>query len=62
MIEDISCIRFQPQDEAQHKDYLEFISGRGCFSQVGRSGFGKQQIVLRHECARVGTHLILHEV
>ena len=62
MIEDVSCIRFQPQSEIHHKDHIEFIAGRGCWSQVGRSGYGKQEIYLRQECARVGTHLILHEV
>ena len=62
MIEDVSCIRFQPQSEVQHKDYIEFIASRGCYSQVGRSGHGKQEIFLRQECARVGTHLIVHEV
>ena len=36
MIEDVSCIRFQPQSEVRHKDYIEFIAGRGCWSQVGR--------------------------
>ena len=62
MIEDVSCIRFQPQREVQHKDHIEFLAGRGCWSQVGRSGYGKQEIFLRKECAQVGTHLIVHEV
>ena len=62
MIEDVSCIRFKSQHEVQHKDHIEFLTGRGCYSQVGRSGNGKQEIVLRQECAKVGTHLILHEV
>ena len=62
MIEDVSCIRFQPQSEVQHKDHIEFLAGRGCYSQVGRWGYGKQEIYLRQECAQVGTHLILHEV
>ena len=62
MIEDVSCIRFQQQREVQHKDYIEFLAGRGCYSQVGRSGYGKQEIFLRRECAQVGTHLIVHEV
>ena len=62
MIEDVSCIRFQPQQEVQHKDHIEFLAGRGCYSQVGRSGYGKQEIFLRKECAKVGIHLILHEV
>ena len=62
MIEDVSCIRFKPQREVQHKDHIEFLAGRGCWSQVGRSGYGKQEIILRQECAKVGTHLILHEV
>ena len=62
MIEDVTCIRFQSQQDVQHKDHLEFIAGRGCWSQVGRSGNGKQEIVLRKECAQVGTHLIVHEV
>ena len=62
MIEDVSCIRFRPQSEVHHKDHIEFRSGRGCYSQIGCSGYGKQEIVLRRECAQVGTHLILHEV
>ena len=62
MIEDVSCIRFQPQSEVQHNDYIEFIASRGCYSQVGRSGHGKQEIFLRQECAQVGIHLIVHEV
>ena len=62
MIEDVSCIRFQPQSEVQHKDHIEFIAGRGCFSEVGRSGVGKQRILLRQECAQNGLHVILHEV
>ena len=62
MIEDVSCIRFQQQREVQHKDHIEFLAGQGCYSQVGRSGYGKQEIYLRQECAQVGTHLIVHEV
>ena len=62
MIEDVSCIRFRPQREVQHKDHIEFIAGRGCFSPIGRSGHGKQEILLRRECAKDGIHLILHEV
>ena len=62
MIEDVSCIRFRPQREVQHKDHIEFFAGRGCYSQIGRTGYGKQEIFLRQECAQVGTHLILHEV
>ena len=45
------------------KEHIEFIAGRGCYSQVGRSGrFRKQEIFLRPECAQGGNHLILHEV
>ena len=62
MIEDVSCIRFRPQREVQHKDHIEFIAGRGCYSQIGCSGYGKQEIFLRQECAKAGIHLILHEV
>ena len=62
MIEDVSCIRFKPQQEVQHKDHIEFLAGRGCYTEVGRSGYGKQEIFLRPECAKVGTHLIVHEV
>ena len=61
MIENVSCIRFRPQREVQHYDHIEFVSGRGCYTQIGRSGYGKQEIVLRPECAKVGSHLILHE-
>ena len=62
MIADVSCIRFKPQQKVQHKDHIEFIAGRGCYTGVGRSGYGKQEIFLRPECAKVGTHLIVHEV
>ena len=63
MIEDVSCIRFRPQSEVNHHDHIEFISTfRGCYTQVGRSGFGKQGIFLRPECAKGGPHTILHEV
>ena len=61
MVEDVSCIRFRPQQEVQHYDHIVFSSGRGCYTQIGRSGFGKQEIFLRPECAKVGSHLILHE-
>ena len=62
MIEDVSCIQFKPQSEVNHKDFIEFLPGRGCYAQVGRSGYGKQEIVLRQECAQVETHLIAHQV
>ena len=34
MIEDVSCIRFKPQSEVNHKDFIEFLAGRGCYSQA----------------------------
>ena len=51
MIENVSCIRFKPQTEVNHKDFIEFVPGIGCYSQIGRSG-GKQVIFLRTECAQ----------
>ena len=62
MIEDVSCIRFKPQSEVNHKDFIEFLAGRGCYSQIGRSGYGKQEIFFRRECAQVGTHFIAKQV
>ena len=62
MIEEVSCIRFKPQTEVNHKDFIEFHSGRGCYSPVGRLRHGKQKILLRSECAKEGTHLIAHQV
>ena len=62
MIEEVSCIRFKPQTEVHHKDFIEFVHSRGCYSFVGRSGDGKQEIFLRSECAQAGTHVIAHQV
>lgn len=62
MIEEVSCIRFKPQSEVKHDDFIEFLAGRGCYSQVGRVGYGQQEIFFRPECAQVGTRLLTHEV
>ena len=62
MIEDVSSIRFKPQSEVNHKDFIEFFAGRGCYSEVGRSGYGIQGIYFRPECAKVGPHLLAHDV
>ena len=62
MIEDISYIRFRNQSQVQHKDYIEFTSSRGCYSFVGRSEKGRQEIKLNEICAQIGIHMIIHEV
>ena len=64
MIEDISYIRFRSQSEVQHKDYIQFVNGgySGCYSQVGRSEKGRQDIKLNEICAQMGIYMIIHEV
>ena len=63
MIENGSCIRFKPQTEVNHKDFVEFVPDyRSCSAQVGRSGYGKQAIHLHRKCAEIGIHVILDQV
>jgi Astacin (Peptidase family M12A) len=42
-IENATCIRFVPR--AKQVDYIEFISGGGCYSNIGRIG-GVQPVSL----------------
>lgn len=59
-IQSVSCIRFVPQ--YAEKDYLEFFSGGGCFSKLGKIG-GRQGVsIKRGECVRKSqiSHEIFH--
>lgn len=59
-IQSVSCIRFVPR--YAEKDYLEFFSGGGCFSKLGKVG-GRQGVsIKRGECVRKSqvSHEIFH--
>lgn len=54
------CIRFVPR--TNQTDYVDIISGTGCYSSVGRRG-GRQELSLqRTGCMRKGTiqHELIH--
>lgn len=54
------CIRFVPR--TTQLDYVDIISGTGCYSSVGRRG-GRQELSLqRNGCMRKGTiqHELIH--
>ncbi|XP_023931339.1 protein SpAN-like [Lingula anatina] len=63
--EEHTCIRFRPYTSAlmqylQHDDYVDFYSGHGCHSHVGRIG-GKQEVSIGLGCdTMLGT--IVHEI
>lgn len=59
-IQSVSCVRFVPRHV--EKDYLEFFSGGGCFSKLGKTG-GRQGVSIRRgECVRKSqvSHEIFH--
>lgn len=54
------CIRFVPR--TNQNDFIEIISGNGCYSSVGRRG-GRQELSLqRNGCLSKGTiqHELIH--
>ncbi|XP_028402556.1 zinc metalloproteinase nas-1-like isoform X2 [Dendronephthya gigantea] len=53
-----SCIKFIPRLKKQ-KDYVKFISGRGCYSSIGRKG-GAQTISLVRDCEYGAIHEVMH--
>ncbi|XP_035679789.1 zinc metalloproteinase nas-15-like isoform X1 [Branchiostoma floridae] len=52
-----TCIRFVRR--TNQRDYIEFASLGGCFSNVGRNG-GRQQVSIGNGCEQVGT--VIHEI
>ena len=62
-IEDVSCIQFEDRRKNRHVDYIEFKTSFDifCASSIGRIG-GNQTIFLNKHCAKIGSHLITHEV
>ncbi|XP_061182910.1 MAM and LDL-receptor class A domain-containing protein 1-like [Saccostrea echinata] len=67
---DYTCLKWVPQGstEAQkltHSSYIEFFSGSGCWSYVGKVFSGKQQVSLRDPgCVSVSTtvHEMTHAI
>lgn len=55
-----TCILFAPKPSGYKGDYIEFFSDRGCYSQLGRMGWGKQQISIGRGCEQKGT--VMHEM
>lgn len=55
-----TCIRFEEKTD-DDEDYIEIISGTGCWSQVGKRG-GKQQLSLGSGCENKGRaiHELMH--
>lgn len=49
-----TCIKFIPA-EAYHTDYILLIPRSGCYSMVGRQGYGMQEVSLGRGCTDVGT-------
>ncbi|XP_053214693.1 uncharacterized protein LOC128397930 [Panonychus citri] len=60
-IESSTCVRFVPITGQKFSDYVIFMKGKGCYSDVGRIG-GEQQISLDLECFNEKTirHELLH--
>lgn len=52
-----TCLRFVPRQS--QRDYVEFVRGNGCSSNVGRVG-GRQQISIGLGCESVG--VVIHEI
>ncbi|TKR73138.1 hypothetical protein L596_020483 [Steinernema carpocapsae] len=55
-VESETCIRFR--ENGPDRDYLQFIRGSGCYSNVGRVG-GRQQVSIGYGCDHLG--IIAHE-
>ncbi|KAK0403238.1 hypothetical protein QR680_016803 [Steinernema hermaphroditum] len=55
-VESETCIRFR--ENGNDHDYLQFIRGSGCYSNVGRVG-GRQQVSIGYGCDHLG--IIAHE-
>ncbi|XP_014676407.1 PREDICTED: zinc metalloproteinase nas-36-like [Priapulus caudatus] len=57
--EDLTCLKFHPKTHAT-TNYIEFVSGSGCWSYIGMQG-GRQEISIQNDCCDWET-LIVHEI
>ncbi|CAB3408716.1 unnamed protein product [Caenorhabditis bovis] len=57
--EDSTCISFENVSDIPDGDYIEFFSGQGCYSMIGRNG-GRQGVSIGENCVRMG--VIEHEI
>ncbi|CAA96596.2 Zinc metalloproteinase nas-36 [Caenorhabditis elegans] len=57
--EDSTCITFENVSDSPDGDYIEFFSGQGCYSMIGRNG-GRQGISIGESCVKMG--VIEHEI
>ncbi|WP_248959097.1 M12 family metallopeptidase [Sphaerisporangium perillae] len=59
---DNTCVRFIPR--TGETGYLNIISGRGCYSYVGRVGYRPQDVSIGNGCERKGIaiHELLHAI
>lgn len=58
-----TCLKFVelPKKDSQHKSFVNFFSGDGCYSRVGRDpGDIQQNISIGIGCERIGT--VVHEI
>lgn len=57
-----NCIRFVPR--TQEQNYVKIMKGQGCYSYVGPTGSGAQQLSLGAGCEYLGTavHQMVHAV
>ncbi|KAL9969803.1 hypothetical protein ACROYT_G022064 [Oculina patagonica] len=58
-----TCIKFVelPKKDSNHKSYVKFFSGDGCYSRIGRDpGDIEQKISIGVGCERIGT--VVHEI
>eukprot|EP00112_Aurelia_sp_Birch-Aquarium-sp1_P006001 Seg1671.13 transcript_id=Seg1671.13/GoldUCD/mRNA.D3Y31 product="Zinc metalloproteinase nas-4" protein_id=Seg1671.13/GoldUCD/D3Y31 len=53
-----TCIRFVPR--TNQRDYVVFNAKGGCYSQIGRTGRGMQEISIGRGCESMGT--VIHEM
>ncbi|XP_065058941.1 hatching enzyme 1.2-like [Rhopilema esculentum] len=53
-----TCIKFIPR--TNQRDYVIFNARSGCYSQIGRTGRGRQEISIGRGCESMGT--VIHEM
>ena len=57
-IEEKTCVKFQQGQDA-NGNYVEVFKGDGCYSSLGREGWGRQPLSLGKGCIQLG--VIVHE-
>lgn len=58
--EDNTCLTFKRYFSLPKTNSLEFILGRGCYSNIGKYSYGPQQISIGYGCTSLGT--VTHEI